>query len=52
MEKHVITDCTSFGALDLVYVGRMYHNQRHCSQRVVCGKEIVKSRTAIETRLC
>lgn len=43
MEKHVITDFTSFGALDFVCLGRMYYDQRPHSQRVMYYKEITKS---------
>ena len=51
-EKHVVTDFTPFWALSLVYIGRMYYDQCHCSQRVIYGKEIIKSQTTAETRLC
>lgn len=41
-----------FWAVGLVYIGRMYYDQCHCSQRVIYGEEIIKSQTSAETRLC
>lgn len=52
MEKYVVTDFTSLGPLTWSTWAEYITTNVIVQKRVIYGKEIIKSQTTIETRLC